>query len=221
MRPRAKYSLPARHLPDTATLQPVLVSVSLADASTSVLELITWQWAVQPALDIENLSLKNTPMADHKSTAKIELERLEARLRMVQLTLEILTGSCATLPDPDPDMPPGQADSGDKGRVPRTIPDVDMALDANLDANVPAQALPALVSPLLVLIQLTRLLPAARAITVPTHDVCPERDPSPRSSASTYFSLRTRRARHFGAESGAGAGAGAVRRRGCKTESYV
>ena len=31
----------------------------------------------------------------------MELERLEGQLRTVQLALEILTGACATLPDPE------------------------------------------------------------------------------------------------------------------------
>lgn len=31
-----------------------------------------------------------------------ELERIEAKLRNVQLSLEILTSVCATLPDPEP-----------------------------------------------------------------------------------------------------------------------
>lgn len=53
---------------------------------------------------IDKLSLKNGPKSDHKSTAEIELERLEGKLRTVQLALEILTGACATLPDPEPDV---------------------------------------------------------------------------------------------------------------------
>ncbi len=50
---------------------------------------------------LENLSLKNTPKSDHKTTSELELERLETRLRTVQLALETLTGMCATLPDPE------------------------------------------------------------------------------------------------------------------------
>ena len=49
---------------------------------------------------IENLSLQNTPKSDHKSQTELELERLENKLRTVQLSLEILTGACAALPDP-------------------------------------------------------------------------------------------------------------------------
>lgn len=43
----------------------------------------------------------------------MELELLEAKLRTVQLALEILTGVCATLPDPD--LTPDQADDEDRG----------------------------------------------------------------------------------------------------------
>jgi hypothetical protein len=43
----------------------------------------------------------------------MELERLEGTLRTVQLALEILTGACATLPDPEADAP--LEDGGDKG----------------------------------------------------------------------------------------------------------
>lgn len=49
---------------------------------------------------IEKLSLKNTSKSDHKSQTELDLERLENKLRTVQLALEILTGACATLPDP-------------------------------------------------------------------------------------------------------------------------
>jgi hypothetical protein len=38
--------------------------------------------------------------SDHKTTIEVELEGLENKLRTVQLALEILTGACATLPEP-------------------------------------------------------------------------------------------------------------------------
>ena len=44
--------------------------------------------------------MKDALKTDHKTPSEIELERLEAKLRTVQLALEILTGVCATLPDP-------------------------------------------------------------------------------------------------------------------------
>lgn len=68
---------------------------------------------------IERSSLKNTPKSDHKSQSEIELERLEGKLRTVQLALEILTGVCATLPDPEFDAVPeeGEGDIPDDGEV--------------------------------------------------------------------------------------------------------
>lgn len=41
------------------------------------------------------------PRSDHRTPSERELERIEARLRNVQLSLEILTGLSATLPDPE------------------------------------------------------------------------------------------------------------------------
>lgn len=93
-------------------LQPVISSISLQDTSNAVQELIQRQ-ANEPS--IENLSLKNTPKSDHKSTIEVELELLEAKLRTVQLALEILTGTCATLPDPEPDVPANQEIGDDEG----------------------------------------------------------------------------------------------------------
>ncbi|KAG2022828.1 hypothetical protein CC2G_000548 [Coprinopsis cinerea AmutBmut pab1-1] len=81
-------------------LQPVISSISLPEISKTVQELIQRQ-ATEPA--IEQLTLKNLPRSDHKSEIELQLESLEAKLRTVQLSLEILTGICATLPDPGPD----------------------------------------------------------------------------------------------------------------------
>ncbi|KAJ7186701.1 armadillo-type protein [Mycena filopes] len=159
-------------------LQPVISSISLIDASASALQLISQQTETP---NIENLSLKNTPKSDHRSPAEIELERLEGRLRTVQLALEILTGVCATLPDPEPDVPQGQnEDAGDEDgdadegmrlslnifktddQTDDELPaDMDMAVDdavngMDTDTSAPA-ALPALVQPLLALVQPTTL----------------------------------------------------------------
>ena len=51
---------------------------------------------------VKKSSLKDTPESDHKTENEADLERLENTLRTVQLALEILTGVCATLPDPGP-----------------------------------------------------------------------------------------------------------------------
>ncbi|KAJ7725965.1 armadillo-type protein [Mycena metata] len=153
-------------------LQPVIASISLTDASASALELIS-QHTETP--NIENLTLKNTPKSDHRSPAEIELERLEGRLRTVQLALEILTGVCATLPDPEPDVAPGQGEDGEDGdeedmadgaEAPDAddeLPaDMDMAVDdavngMDTDAASAPTTLPALVQPLLALVQPTTL----------------------------------------------------------------
>ena len=95
-------------------LVPVISSVSLDEVAQQVYELVTRQvsYTVKHQIipefspkandppPIEKLSLKNTPESDHKSQTELDLERLENRLRTVQLALEILTGACATLPDP-------------------------------------------------------------------------------------------------------------------------
>ncbi len=50
------------------------------------------------------------PDSDHKSPIEVQLDALESKLRTVQLSLEILTGVCATLPDPEPDLARDQED---------------------------------------------------------------------------------------------------------------
>jgi hypothetical protein len=50
---------------------------------------------------VEKMSIKGSPKSDHRSPAEIGLDRIEQRLRTIQLALEILTGVCATLPDPE------------------------------------------------------------------------------------------------------------------------
>lgn len=97
-------------------LQPVISSLSLPETASRVQQLVNdlvcllvsflhrislylnLTQASEPQLD--KLSLKNTPKSDHKSPYEVELEQLEGNLRTVQLALEILTGACATLPDP-------------------------------------------------------------------------------------------------------------------------
>lgn len=65
--------------------------------------------------NIQKLSLKNSPKLDHRSTAEIELDRIERKLRTIQQSLEILTGVCTTLPDPEPapEADSGEDDMGD------------------------------------------------------------------------------------------------------------
>lgn len=132
--------------------------------------------------NLEKLSLKNTPKSDHKSGAELELEKLEAQLRTVRLALEILTGACATLPDPEADVssPVPDEKDGDDGGILSQIDflatsfthkhtnedwadddgqDADMAMDddASNAELLPATFLPVLVEPLLALIHPTSL----------------------------------------------------------------
>lgn len=79
-------------------LQPIISSCSISEISNLAQELITTQ-ANEP--QIEKLSLKHAPKSDHRSPVQIELEKVETRLRTLQLTLEILTSTCATLSDPE------------------------------------------------------------------------------------------------------------------------
>ena len=93
-------------------LLPVISSISLPDTSNAVQQL-TQRQASEP--QIENMSLNHTPKSDHKTAVEVELELLESKLRTVQLALEILTGTCATLPDPEPDLPANQEDGNEEG----------------------------------------------------------------------------------------------------------
>lgn len=63
----------------------------------------------EPRMD--KLSLNHEPKSDHKSPNEVELERIEKKLRSVQLALEVMTGVCATLPDPEPEV---AEDAGDE-----------------------------------------------------------------------------------------------------------
>ncbi|KAF9270677.1 ARM repeat-containing protein [Marasmius fiardii PR-910] len=83
-------------------LQPVVSSVSLSEVATTAQQLVDSIASEPPS--VEKLSIKNAPKSDHKSTHELELEQLEGKLRSIQLALEILTGVCATLPDPSVDV---------------------------------------------------------------------------------------------------------------------
>lgn len=142
-------------------LQPVVASVSLTESS-ALAESLVVKLALEPP-QIEKLSLKNAPKSDHRSDAEIELDRLENNLRTVQLALEILTGVCATLPDPDPisEVQEDEPDAEDEDSDAEIEDDVTdgMTLDDTPVTNGTATAshLPALVEPLITLIQPVRL----------------------------------------------------------------
>ncbi|EPT03355.1 hypothetical protein FOMPIDRAFT_1040483 [Fomitopsis schrenkii] len=147
------------------TLEPVLSLITLSEAAQLAQEQIAKEDSI-PAL--EKLSLKHTPKSDHKTPSELELERLEHKLRTVQLALEILTGVCATLPDPALDVQDADGEAADEeGDAPHSDeeadgPDVDMALDdesggarTRPDANT--TFVQTLVAPLLALVQPTPL----------------------------------------------------------------
>ncbi|KAI6136418.1 ARM repeat-containing protein [Pisolithus sp. B1] len=144
-------------------LQPAISSISLDAAVQQVQELAAHQANEPP--EIEKLLLKHVPKSDHKSPTELEFEKVENRLRTVQLALEILTGAYATLPDPvtgaEPDEEDGEEiEDGDGNMTDATMDDA-MDLDhssppvtGNLHASL---SLPSLVRPLLALIQPTAL----------------------------------------------------------------
>ncbi|KAG6845377.1 hypothetical protein H0H87_010486 [Tephrocybe sp. NHM501043] len=136
-------------------LQPVIFSVSLCDASAKTLELISKQDSVP---QIEKLSLKHTPGSDHKTPEEVDLIRIESTLRTVQLALEILTGLCATLPDPKAQVPEkeGEDDSSDDEDLDMDFGDGGMVEDIAA-STASASFLPTLVAPLLALSQPTSL----------------------------------------------------------------
>ncbi|THH26612.1 hypothetical protein EUX98_g7581 [Antrodiella citrinella] len=139
------------------TLHPILASTSLQEASQRVQELIAQQDAI-PALD--KLTTEKTPKSDHKSPTDTELEGIEWKLRTVQLSLEVLTGICATLPDPEPVIE--SDDVFEDAEEDDTIEtDADMLLDESSGPSdlhtISTSFLPALVAPLLPLVQPTLL----------------------------------------------------------------
>ncbi|KAK0465459.1 armadillo-type protein [Desarmillaria tabescens] len=141
-------------------LQPVISSVFLPDASNNVQTLVSQQTDIP---QIDKLALKSTPKSDHKSPIEIELERLEARLRTVQLALEILTGTCATLPDPNLSVGEEQSDSNEDDDEDEAEEDMDVDVSAingdkpDSEQSETVSLLPSLVPALLALAQPTSL----------------------------------------------------------------
>ncbi|KAF7972187.1 hypothetical protein HWV62_18774 [Athelia sp. TMB] len=154
-------------------LQPVISSITLLDISNLAIDLVRKEVGAyfiggrlrflnlcqesEPRL--ENLSLKDGPKSDHKSPNEVELERLERKLRSVQLALEIMTGVCATLPDPEPDVAEDAVDEkyGDED-VLEDDADAEMTIEDTAPATpVPTTFLPTLVQPLMALIHPTPL----------------------------------------------------------------
>ncbi|KAF5368331.1 hypothetical protein D9758_002154 [Tetrapyrgos nigripes] len=134
-------------------LQPIISSINLSEVASNVQQFVDAQ-ASEP--QIEKLSLKHTPKTDHKSQYELELEQLEGRLRTVQLALEILTGACATLPDPSPASAEDETDEAvdgmedDENEVFDDM-DVEMSTDKDPDSAQRTSLLPPFVPALLAL----------------------------------------------------------------------
>ncbi|KAG5639576.1 hypothetical protein H0H81_012247 [Sphagnurus paluster] len=111
------------------------------------------------------------PNSDHKSQGELELERLEANLRTVQLALEILTGTCATLPDPESHASEnilGEADYESEDDLRMDEEDVNMREDGAPSTTATSTSfLPTLVAPLLAHIHPTSLSFPPLAATSP------------------------------------------------------
>ncbi|KAG7452218.1 ARM repeat-containing protein [Guyanagaster necrorhizus] len=153
-------------------LQPVITSVSLPDTSNNVQALVSQQASIPQT---EKSSLKSTPKFDHKSPIEIELERLESCLRTVQLALEILTGTCATLPDPGLNVDEAESDDNEENddkEEAEVMEDMDIDMSTINDKSGMEQSetvplLPPLVPALLALAQPTSLsFPPLASISV-------------------------------------------------------
>ncbi|KAI0053405.1 ARM repeat-containing protein [Auriscalpium vulgare] len=139
-------------------LVPAITSTSVAEATAAVQQLLARQAGEPP---IQRASAGHAPKSDHKSESELELERIETRLRAIQFALEILTGICATLPDPDEAV----EDDGEIEEVAEAdVDDNDEQMD--LDDAPPTTSgptppsssfLPTILEPLLALIQPTAL----------------------------------------------------------------
>ncbi|KAI9508368.1 ARM repeat-containing protein [Russula earlei] len=136
-------------------LAPVVSSASLQEATAAVRELTENS-------DANQWATKHQTIPDHKSETEVGLERVETKLKTVQLALEILTGVCATLPDPDYGS---EATASPDDSATYDVSDCAMAVDGAADQPVNSHAsnvarpsfLPTLLEPLLALIQPTEL----------------------------------------------------------------
>lgn len=90
-------------------LRPVIAATSLTDVSVFTLDLVRRQAKPQ----MQNLSLDQSLKSDHKSDTEIELERVESNLITLRHALEVLAGVCASLPEPEAETQPEEADVQD------------------------------------------------------------------------------------------------------------
>ncbi|KAG9121941.1 hypothetical protein FRC07_001876 [Ceratobasidium sp. 392] len=115
-----------------------LLSYSLQDAVTEVQSTLA-----EPPAPLPNPSLKNAklPKSDHKNPAEIALERIERRLRVLELALEILTGVCARIPEPEPVEDVVEEETEEVEDDEEIIENGDDdAMDADVSVDAPPQA---------------------------------------------------------------------------------
>ncbi|KDQ15679.1 hypothetical protein BOTBODRAFT_108287 [Botryobasidium botryosum FD-172 SS1] len=131
-----------------------LLSIPLEDLATRAHTL-----ASQPVYTLPRApGLNQTPKSDHKSAAEQELERIEMRLRTIQLALEILTTVCARLPDPTEPEKGSDSEMDDAVNPGDDDDDIkDDLKEETLPAGTEASLLSALTPPLLVLARPTLL----------------------------------------------------------------
>ncbi|KAI0003848.1 armadillo-type protein [Russula compacta] len=163
-------------------LVPVVSSVSLQEATGAVREFVLAQQSDNS--DANQWDTRHHPKSDHRSETELGLERVEMKLRAVQLALEILTGVCATLPDPDLEVGADDELEDEVFENAATADDDSAMDDARDDAmavdgaalepnnsqhlpNAPS-FLPTLLEPLLALIQPTELSFPAPSPHAPT-----------------------------------------------------
>ncbi|KAG8723791.1 hypothetical protein FRC12_011343 [Ceratobasidium sp. 428] len=140
-----------------------LLSYSLQDAVAEAQSTLA-----EPPAPPPNPSLKHAklPKSDHKTPAEIALERIERRLRVLELALEILTGVCAQMPEPDPveeDMVEEEMKEmeDDEEIIENGVADDD-AMDADAPTNGPPEADSSSIS------LLRTLTPLLLALSTPT-----------------------------------------------------
>jgi len=84
---------------DRAVIVPFLVpllNINIHEISTNVEQLVATQASENKQPIITGAK------SDHRSESAVQLERIEAKLRTIQLALELLTAICAQLPESAP-----------------------------------------------------------------------------------------------------------------------
>lgn len=86
----------------TLPLLTSLLDYSLQNAANKVQDLVTAESLKESTKPLKGCVNDSLPKPDHKTETELELELIEGQLRTLILALEVLTGVCANLPDPEP-----------------------------------------------------------------------------------------------------------------------